>query len=168
MKHSLLIAAAATALLAAPTVASAQDSGVYIKGQAGYGVFTDADLSPSATNVAGFAGEINGEGNLALSLGLGYDFGNGWRTELELSQLYNDMGAISGLPLSSAKLRTTSGMFNALYDFNPCTNRGHRLARQHREPRRTGLHGQRPSDPSPGLRHAALRREQRTRLPRRR
>ena len=48
MKHSLLIAAAATALMAAPSIASAQDSGVYIKGQAGYGVVNDADVVPFA------------------------------------------------------------------------------------------------------------------------
>ena len=70
MKHSLLIAAAATALMAAPTIASAQDSGVYIKGQAGYGVFNDADVVPRDSQFSGLLGSINGEGNLALGLGL--------------------------------------------------------------------------------------------------
>ena len=118
MKHSLLIAAAATALMAAPSIASAQDSGVYIKGQAGYGVVNDADVVPFASQFNGIQGEINGEGNLALGLGVGYDFGNGWRIELDANQLYNDMGAISGLPATQAKLRTTGFMMNALYDFD--------------------------------------------------
>ncbi|MGB3455121.1 MAG: outer membrane beta-barrel protein, partial [Litorimonas sp.] len=122
MKHSLLIAAAATALVAAPTVASAQDSGVYIKGQAGYGVFTDSDIVPRNSTFDGMAGEVNGEGNLALGLGIGFDFENGWRVELEGSQLYNDMGAISGQPESSAKFRASSLMLNALYDFEDFGN----------------------------------------------
>ena len=117
MKHSLLIAAAATALMAAPTIASAQDSGVYIKGQAGYGVFNDADVVPRDSQFSGILGSINGEGNLALGLGIGYDFGNGWRLEVDANQLFNDMGAIDGQPATQAKLRSTGFMFNALYDF---------------------------------------------------
>lgn len=117
MKHSLLIAAAATALMAAPTIASAQDSGVYIKGQAGYGVFNDSEVVPSGSRFNGIQGDINGEGNLAWGLGVGYDFGNGWRVELDGNQLFNDMGTLSGLPATQAKLRSTGFMLNALHDF---------------------------------------------------
>ncbi|MEM7729961.1 MAG: outer membrane beta-barrel protein [Pseudomonadota bacterium] len=117
MKHSLLIAAAASALMATPLIASAQDSGVYIKGQAGYGVFSDVDILPTDSQFSGLLGEANGEGNLALSAALGYDFGNGWRAEFEAGQLYNDMGAIDGQPGSQGDLRSTSLMLNALYDF---------------------------------------------------
>ena len=46
MKHKLLIAAAATALMAAPSLASAQDdAGWYLKGAAGYGIGTDIDIT---------------------------------------------------------------------------------------------------------------------------
>lgn len=119
MKHSLLIAAGVTALMAAPTIASAQDSGVYIKAQAGYGVIGDVDVVPREPGFSdGLQGEINGEGNLALAAALGYDFGNGFRLEGDVSQLFNDMGALSGLPASGAKIRTTGLMVNMLYDFD--------------------------------------------------
>lgn len=118
MKHRLLFAAAAAALLA-PSIAVAQDSGVYLRGQAGYGIFTDADLSPDDDQFGtGFNGEVVAEGNGALSLGIGYDYGNNWRVELGVDSLYNDLGAIGEQIQSSAKLRTTSYMLNALYDFD--------------------------------------------------
>jgi len=118
MKHRLLIAAAATALMAAPTLASAQDSGVYIKAQAGYGIVNDADISLTNAAPAGLVGGVAGEGNLALALGLGYDFGNNWRLELDASTLYNDLGAIGGQPSSKASIHANTLMLNALYDFD--------------------------------------------------
>lgn len=118
MKHKLLFAAATAALMAAPSMAFAQDSGVYIKGQAGYGVVTDAEVAQN--NNLGFTmqGDIAGEGNLAVALGLGYDFGNNWRLELEAGTLYNDLGAIGGQPNSYAKVNYNTLMLNALYDFD--------------------------------------------------
>lgn len=117
MKHKLLIAAAATALMAAPSLASAQDSGVYIKAQAGYGVITDTDIveGPGATN--SIQGGVAGQGDIAYGLGLGYDFGD-WRVELDGSKLYNDLGTVGGQPSSAAKIRTSSLMLNVLYDFS--------------------------------------------------
>ncbi|WP_298918457.1 outer membrane beta-barrel protein [uncultured Algimonas sp.] len=118
MKHRLLIAAAATALMAVPTLATAQDSGVYIKGQAGYGVVTDADIVPTNSAFPGMLGEVQGQGDLALGLALGYDYGNGWRIELEGSQLQNDLGAIDNQPFTTAGIRSNALMLNAFYDFN--------------------------------------------------
>lgn len=118
MKHRLLFAAAATALMAAPTLAAAQDSGVYIKAQAGYGVVNDADVSLRSGAVNGVVGDVQGEGNLAVALGLGYDFGNNWRMELEASTLYNDLGAVSGQPSTKASIQLNTLMLNALYDFD--------------------------------------------------
>lgn len=118
MKHKLLIAAAATALMAAPTLASAQDSGVYIKAQAGYGVVTDSDVTagPAATN--SIQGDVAGQGNLALGLGIGYDFGNNWRVELDGTSLYNELGTVGGQPNSNAKIQSSTLMLNAIYDFS--------------------------------------------------
>ncbi|GHB01587.1 hypothetical protein GCM10009069_25600 [Algimonas arctica] len=118
MKHRLLIAAAATALMAAPSLASAQDSGVYIKAQAGYGVITDSDVSvgPAASN--GIQGVVAGQGNLALGLGIGYDLGKNWRIELDGSSLYNELGTVGGQPQSNAKIQASSLMLNAIYDFS--------------------------------------------------
>lgn len=113
MKHKLLIAAAASALMAVPSLAQAQETeGWYLRGNAGYGTHTDMD----------FTGELNGdvesEGNAAFSLGAGYDFGDNWRIELDGDSMWTDNGAISQLPSSFAKLRTNSLMANVLYDFD--------------------------------------------------
>ena len=112
MKHQLLFAAATAAILAAPTLATAQDSGWYLRGNAGYGVHTDTEFD------GGLAGENESEGNAAYSLGLGYEVGNGFRVELDGSSLWTDLGKIDSLPQSYAKLRTNSLMVNAIYDFN--------------------------------------------------
>jgi len=113
MKHKLLIAAAATALMAAPSFASAQDdAGWYLKGAAGYGVGTDIDVTD------GVVGDVEAEGNIALNTGIGYDFGDNWRVELDGTTMWNDYAAISQTPSSYVKLRTDALMVNAIYDFN--------------------------------------------------
>ncbi|CAM3776405.1 outer membrane beta-barrel protein [Litorimonas haliclonae] len=112
MKQKLLFAAAAAALMAAPSLATAQDSGWYLRGNAGYGVHTDTEFTD------GLIGENESEGNVAYSLGLGYEFGSGWRMELDGSSLWTDMGKIDSLPQSYSKLRTNSLMLNAIYDFD--------------------------------------------------
>jgi len=114
MKHKLLIAAAATALMAAPSFASAQEdgSGWYLKGAAGYGIGTDLDVT------GGVVGDVEAEGNIAGNLGIGYDFGDNWRVELDGTSMWNDYGSISQTPESFVKLRTDALMLNAIYDFN--------------------------------------------------
>ena len=113
MKHKLLIAAAASALMAAPSLASAQDNaGWYLKGAAGYGIGTDIDITDA------IVGDAEAEGNVAGNLGVGYDFGNNWRLELDGTTMWNDYGAISQQPSTSADLRTEAVMLNALYDFD--------------------------------------------------
>ena len=133
MKHRLLIAAAAAALLA-PSVAAAQDSGVYLRGQLGYGVFGDSELTIDADNsaesipVAGIdgltdgqnalVGDVAGGGDLAYSLGVGYDFGSGWRLEADTSSFFNDFGTIGGAAETFAKMRLNTLTANLLYDFS--------------------------------------------------
>ncbi len=112
MKQKLLIAAASAVLMAVPSLASAQDSGWYLRGNAGYGVHTDSDISD------GITGDVESEGNVAGSVGVGYEFGNNWRVELDGGQLFSDLGAIGQAPSSFAKLRTSTLMLNAIYDFN--------------------------------------------------
>ncbi len=112
MKQKLLFAAATAALMAAPSLAAAQDSGWYLRGNAGYGAHTDAEFTD------GMVGDVESEGNAAFSLGLGYEFGNNWRLELDGTSLWTDLGAIDSLPNSSADLRTNAVMLNAIYDFN--------------------------------------------------
>jgi len=116
MKHKLLIAAAATALMAAPSFATAQDmsdgEGWYLKGAAGYGIGTDIDAT------GGVVGDVEAEGNIAGNLGIGYDFGENWRVEVDGTSMWNDYAAISQTPSSYVKLRTDALMLNAIYDFN--------------------------------------------------
>ena len=116
MKHKLLIAAAATALMAAPSLAFAQDNkddaGWYLRGNAGYGTHSDTDLSE------GIVGDVESEGNVAGSVGVGYDFGNNWRAELDGFSLFTDLGAVGQADASFAKVRTEALFLNALYDFD--------------------------------------------------
>lgn len=115
-KLALCSAVSALGLLMA-TSASAHDEGWYLRGNAGYGVHTDTDLTGDiVSNVHGNG--LQSEGNVGASLGLGYDFGDRWRLELDGDTLLTDFGSISQVPSSFAKLRTDSIMLNALYDFD--------------------------------------------------
>lgn len=112
MKLQLLSAVAATAIMAIPSVAFADDAGWYARGNVGYGTSTDIDFTGD------LVGDVEGEGNLAGSLGIGYDFGNNWRLELDGAQLWDDLGAISQASNTSADIRYTTGMLNFIYDFD--------------------------------------------------
>ena len=112
MKLQLLTAVAVTALMAVPSLASANDQGWYVRGNVGYGSITDMDFTGD------LIGDVEGEGNGAASLGLGYEFGNNWRIELDGAQLWNDMGAVSQAANTSSDMRLTTGMVNAIYDFS--------------------------------------------------
>ncbi len=112
MKHKLLAAAGLAALMALPTAASAQDAGWYLRGNVGGGVFDSADFTGD------LVGDVEGEGNLAPSLGIGYEFGNNWRLELDGTALWNDTAKIQQLPSTSSDFRTYSAMLNAIYDFD--------------------------------------------------
>ena len=117
MKHKLLIATATAALFAAPSIASAQnDSGWYLKGAAGYGTHADIDITGNVV------GDVESEGDVALNLGLGYEFENNWRLELDGSTLFSDLGDVGQQPSSFAKLRTNALMLNAIYDFDDFNN----------------------------------------------
>ncbi|WP_371397150.1 OmpA family protein [Fretibacter rubidus] len=113
MKHRLLLALSTAALMTVPSLASAQDdAGWYVRGNVGYGTHTDIDLTGD------LVGDVESEGNIAGSVGVGYDFGNNWRLEGDLAQLWTDLGAISQLPNTSAKLETKTAFINAIYDFS--------------------------------------------------
>jgi len=118
MKMKILLATASIACLGLATSASAHDdNGWYLRGNAGYGAHTDIDLSGDVTSEQHGNG-LQSEGNVAGSLGLGYDFGNNWRLELDGASLFTDFGSISQIPSTAAKLRTNTAMLNALYDFD--------------------------------------------------
>ena len=121
MKSKLLLAAVSTVSLMASMSASAHDEGWYLRGNAGYGVHTDMDALGGIVSDQHGNG-LQSEGGIAASLGLGYDFGNNWRLELDGDSLWTDFGSISQIPSSFAKLRTNSLMLNALYDFDMSGN----------------------------------------------
>ena len=113
MKMKLLLATASIACLGLATSATAHDdSGWYLRGNAGYGTHTDVDIIESLN------GDVESEGNVAGSLGVGYEFDNNWRLELDGNSLWTDLGAIGQQDSSFAKLRTNSAMLNAIYDFD--------------------------------------------------
>ena len=115
MKRLTLCSAVSVLSLLAATSAAADhdDEGWYLRGNAGYGVHTDGDLSGDVTsNVHGDG--IESEGNIGASLGIGYDFGDNWRLELDGDTLFTDFGSISEVPNSFAKLRTNSLMVLSL------------------------------------------------------
>jgi len=113
MKHKLLLAVSTAILMAVPLAASANDDeGWYLRGNLGYGIHTDSELEGGlVSNVHGNG--LQSEGNVAGSLGVGYDFGNNWRLEVDGDTLWTDLGSISQIPNTSAKLRTNSLMLNA-------------------------------------------------------
>lgn len=112
MKLQLLTAVAVTALMAMPSLASADEQGWYVRGNVGYGGMTDMDITGDLT------GDVEAEANAAVSIGLGYAFGNDWRLELDGTQLWNDLGALGQWSNTNADMRTTNLMLNAIYDFD--------------------------------------------------
>lgn len=121
MKQGLLIATASAVLLAIPAIASADDdAGWYLRANIGYGIHQDLGLDRDLTDNVGNG--IQSEGNAAFSWGVGYDFSNNWRVELDGDSLWTDLGSISGVDQTSAKLRTSSAMLNVLYDFDDFGN----------------------------------------------
>ena len=111
MKLQLLTAVAVTALMAVPSLATANDQGWYVRGNVGYGAMTDMDLTGD------IVGDVEAEANGVGSLGVGYAFGNNWRIELDGTQLWNDLGQISQAANTTADMRISSVMMNAIYDF---------------------------------------------------
>ena len=113
MKHHLLLAVTTAAIMMAPSLASAQDdAGWYVRGNAGYGTHTDIDITGD------IVGDVESEGNVTGSVGVGYDFGNNWRLEGDFAQLFTDLGQVANTPNSSAKLETKTAFINAIYDFD--------------------------------------------------
>ena len=117
MKSYLFGAVSVLSLIAASSASAHDDDGWYLRGNAGYGVHQDAELS-GLINSELHGNGLQSEGNGAFSAGVGYDFGDHWRVELDADRLETSLGAISQTPASKGSLITESLMLNALYDFD--------------------------------------------------
>ena len=119
MRSYLFGAVSALSLLAA-TSASAYDhnsEGWYLRANAGGGVHHDAELSGGIDS--SFHGNgLQSELGSGFSAGVGYDFGDHWRVELDTDMLDTSLGSISQTPGSKGSLSTQTAMVNALYDFD--------------------------------------------------
>jgi len=114
MRQTVAIAAllAGAALVAAPTGAQAQGgahSGLYGYIGGGYNILRDADVSGS--------GGAEFDGGYAFLGALGWGWGNGLRTELELGYRRNEVDGGTGRVLTG-DASSYHAMFNVLYDFN--------------------------------------------------
>ena len=117
MKSYLFGAVSALSLIAASSASAHDDDGWYLRGNAGYGVHHDAELT-GGIDSSQHGNGLQSEGNGAFSLGAGYDFGDHWRVELDADSLNSSLGSISQTPGSKGSLLTESLMINALYDFD--------------------------------------------------
>ena len=122
MKSYLFSAVSVLSLLAASSAtAHDNDEGWYLRGNAGAGIHSDVELDSDNTagiNSALHEGGIQSELDAAWTAGVGYDFGENWRLELDVDSLKTDLGSISGTSASNGQLKTETAMVNALYDFD--------------------------------------------------
>jgi outer membrane protein OmpA-like peptidoglycan-associated protein len=108
-KRALWLAAAAAA--AVPVAAQAGDAGWYVGAGGGVNWREDSDVaSDSVESDLGWLGLIRG----------GYDYGNGWRTELELGYRDNEVDSVNG-GSGSGDIQTIDAMINVLYEFETGT-----------------------------------------------
>ncbi|MEX2649951.1 MAG: outer membrane beta-barrel protein [Alphaproteobacteria bacterium] len=107
----LLASSAVVVVLAAPALA--QEQGWYLG--IGGGVDLGSDIDVTGTGIATDA-ELD-LGFAAVGT-IGYAYGNGIRTELELGYRANDVGDISGVAGGGGDTDTINAMVNALYGFD--------------------------------------------------
>lgn len=121
MKRSLALAASTIALAAvAGSPALAQDQGPYVAFGGGYVIPNESELDYSGAGAPPDA-EVEWDNGWAAMLAGGYAWGNGLRTELEMSYRDNDVDSITPNPTGAASdgsVNALSFMANALYEFD--------------------------------------------------
>lgn len=111
----LLATAGLAAVLAAPALA--QD-GWYVTGGVGYGWMPDNDILDTLNNTSA---EVDAEGDLRFMLGLGYEFTNNWRVQLDAMDRFNDTGAPDDIGPASTDFQNVAVMGSLIYDFENAT-----------------------------------------------
>ena len=114
MRKLLLSAAGVAVVLGAPAMAQDAYKGWYLKGGVGYGVLEEQELKYSGN---GDVQPVDGEGDMRFMLGGGFDFGNGFRLEIEGIDRYSDLGAPSDT-VGTADWNNVSVMANAIWDWD--------------------------------------------------
>ncbi len=94
--------------------ALAAEPGYYVAGEGGVSLLPDLHLNDATAGI----GHENFEASGAVGGALGYDFGTGWRVEMD--SLYQNAGLdrLKGVP-AIGHLSSTSLMANATYDLMP-------------------------------------------------
>ncbi|HAK62031.1 MAG: outer membrane beta-barrel protein [Pseudomonadota bacterium] len=111
----LACAAVGLGVLSATSLGHAAPKGPFV-GIMGGANFTD-DQDISGTGV-GINRSVDTDTGWAVLPSIGYRYGNGVRTELELGYRTNDVDSLSGAVGGSGELTAKSVMLNLLYDFN--------------------------------------------------
>lgn len=108
---SAIVAAGAVAIMNVVAPVAADDKGLYLEGRAGVSIPTDSDLDTASTNQDAEMdiGPVGG-------VGVGYAYGNGFRTGFEFDYHGNDLDNISGTT-ASGDVQALSLMFSGYYDF---------------------------------------------------
>lgn len=118
MRFSNLLLAAAAALIANPTIASAQSAGtIYFGGHGGLNLTADSDITEP---VVFYGDTASFDTGFALGGFVGYDLGTGIRVEGELTYRSNALDGFSLLPGTpfDGGFDSLSLMGNAFYDFS--------------------------------------------------
>lgn len=114
MNRKILIASAAFVSVF-PMLALAQDRGFYIGGGAGYVFQNDSDLRGTGSNFS-----VEFDGGYAAMIQGGYQYGNGIRTEAELTWRHNNANNINSIDAQGDNM-SWAMMLNALYDIETGT-----------------------------------------------
>jgi len=108
-KRALWLAAAMTAAVPLAAASAADDAGWYVGIGGGVNILQDSD-------VGGLASDVESDlGGVGLLRG-GYDYGNGWRTEVEVGYRDNGVDEVNTVN-GTGHIRNLDGMINVLYEF---------------------------------------------------
>lgn len=111
MKNKLALLAV-MASVALPVVANAETPGFYVSGAAGANWLEDAKFKNAALNQ-----KTTYDASWAGAGALGYAYSTGFRSELELAYLNNDINNIAGVTTPGGSAESWVLTVNALYDF---------------------------------------------------
>ena len=111
----LAFAAVGLGVVSAAVPGYAAPKGPFVGIMGGANFSGDQDISGTG---AGINRSVDTDTGWAVLPSIGYRYGNGVRTELELGYRSNDVDSLSGVAGGTGELTAKSAMLNLLYDFN--------------------------------------------------